>query len=162
MKTPMSTAGRTDASGFTLVELMVVLFLMALFASLVFGLNARQRDSLALRDFGVSLVAYLQLARSTALTEGRPAQCLLNRETGRISCTLLPRTLSLPRGMQLAVDGITDQSRNLLLMEYFMDGSALGGVLTLRYRDDAVRVEVDPLLGVTTFRFEESPDADIS
>ena len=153
----MSTAGRTDASGFTLVELMVVLFLMALFASLVFGLNARQRDSLALRDFGVSLVAYLQLARSTALTEGRPAQCLLNRETGRISCTL-----SLPRGMQLAVDGITDQSRNLLLMEYFMDGSALGGVLTLRYRDDAVRVEVDPLLGVTTFRFEESPDADIS
>ena len=93
---------------------------------------------------------------------GRPAQCLLNRETGHISCTLLPRTLSLPRGMQLAVDGITDQSRNLLLMEYFMDGSALGGVLTLRYRDDAVRVEVDPLLGVTTFRFEESPDADIS
>ena len=43
-----------------------------------------------------------------------------------------------------------------------MDGSALGGVLTLRYRDDAVRVEVDPLLGVTTFRFEGSPDADIS
>ena len=62
----MSTAGRTDASGFTLVELMVVLFLMALFASLVFGLNARQRDSLALRDFGVSLVAYLQLTRSEA------------------------------------------------------------------------------------------------
>ena len=28
--------------------------------------------------------------------ETRRAQCLLNRETGRISCTLLPRTLSLP------------------------------------------------------------------
>lgn len=154
----MSTAGRTDASGFTLVELLVVLLLMALSASLVFGLNLRQRDSLALRDFGVSLGGYLQLARSTALAEGRPALCLLDREKRVISCSLLSRTLPLPRGMSVSVDGFPDAGASLPLMEYFMDGSALGGRLNLRYGEYAAAIEVDPLLGETTYLFEDLRD----
>lgn len=154
----MSTVGKTDAPGFTLVELLVVLLLMALSASLVFGLNLRQRDSLTLRDFGVSLGGYLQLARSTALTEGRSAFCLLDREKRVISCSLLSKNLPLPQGVRVVADGLPETDADLMLMEYFMDGSASGGRLILRFKESSASIEVDPLLGETTYLFEDSPD----
>lgn len=157
----MSIAGKTDP-GFTLLELLVVLLLMALSVSLVFGTNLRQRDSLTLNDFGMSLGGYLQLARSTALTEGRSALCLLDREQRVVSCSLLSRTLPLPQGVHVITDNLHESDADPILMEYFMDGSAVGGRLILRYKEYSAVIEVDPLLGETTYRFEDSPDAHAS
>lgn len=157
----MSRAGKIKSPpGFTLIELLVVLVLLALSASLVFGLNLRQRDSLVLRDFGLSLGAYLQLARSTALTQGRSSLCLL--EDSAVSCSLLSKTLPVPVGLRLVSDLDPNENPPLLLMEYFMDGSALGGVISLTYKGHEALVDVDPLLGETTWKFTDAPHANPS
>lgn len=152
----MSRAGKTSRSrGFTLVEIIVVLVLLAFSATLVFGLNLRQRDKFLLRDFGVSLGSYLQLARSTALTQGRSGRCYLDVESGRIVCPIMPRSLAVPPGLGIALPGVTTEPTSddrVLLMEFYMDGSASGGDIALEYREYSGLISVDPLLGEITYR----------
>lgn len=152
----MSPAGRTEGRGFTLLELLVVLAIMALSATLVFGVNFRQRDKAVLRDFGVSLGGYLQLSRSVALTRGTTSRCFLDAGKGRVNCTLLDKGLAIPDGMAVAGPqgkGPDGDGQPQVIMEYFMDGSSSGGDIGLEYGGHTARVSIDPLLGGTTYRF---------
>jgi general secretion pathway protein H len=152
----MWPAGRTEDRGFTLLELLVVLTIMALSATLVFGVNFRERDKAVIRDFGVSLGGFLQLSRSMALTRGVTTRCVLDAMRGQVNCTLVGKSLAIPEGM-IVVDGRDEDARDVgeprVLMEYYMDGSSSGGKIDLQYGDYTASVSIDPLLGETTYRF---------
>lgn len=127
---------------------------MSLSATLVFGVNFRQRDKAVLRDFGVSLGGYLQLARSMALTRGTPSRCLL--DAGHVQCTLVGKSLAIPEGVTV-IDATgndpQDGGEPRFIMEYYMDGSSSGGDIGLQYGSNTAGVSIDPLLGQTTYRF---------
>jgi len=150
----MSPVGKTEGPGFTLVELLVVLAIMALSATLVFGVNFRQRDKAVIRDFGVSLGGYLQLSRSMALTRGTTSRCILDPVRGEVNSTLVERSLAVPEGLEVRIGERGERdSGGKVLMEYYMDGSASGGDIELEYGDYTARVSIDPLLGQTAYRF---------
>ena len=155
----MLKAGRTrQTQGFTLMEMIVVLVLLAFSATLVFGLNLRQRDKFVLRDFGVSLGSYLQLVRSTALTQVRTGTCVLDLESGQVFSPLSTRTLSVPQGLGIARPQASfepDAQDQLVLMEFFMDGSAAGGNIALEYKGYLGLIQVDPLLGEVRYYFDQ-------
>lgn len=143
------------------MEMIVVLVLLAFSATLVFGLNFRQRDKFVLRDFGVSLGSYLQLVRSTTLMQGRKGVCLLDLETGRVLSPITSRSLAVPAGLGIARPEIRfepDQPDELVLMEFYMDGSAAGGNIALEYKGYVGLIQVDPLLGEVSYYFDQ-PEA---
>lgn len=150
-----SSAGRTSPRGFTLIEMIVVLVMLAAAVSLISGVNLRQRDSLVLRDFGTSLTAFFQLARSTALADGRKSVCLLDVAGRRVYSPGVGRSVSVPAGVDVArrppFPG-TDEE-NVRLMEFFMDGSSSGGAVAMAFGEHTGLIEVDPLLGGVRVRW---------
>ena len=158
----ISKAGKTRSiQGFTLIEMIVVLVLLAFSATLVFGLNLRQRDKFVLRDFGVSLGSYLQLVRSTALTQGRTGTCVLDLDTSRVLSPITSRILAVPVGLGIARPEAPFEPNaedQLLLMEFYMDGSAAGGNIALEYKGYLGLIQVDPLLGEVRYYFDQ-PEA---
>lgn len=150
------SAGRTrPAGGFTLLEMVVVLILLAVAATLVFGINVRQKDRLVLQEFGTSFCAYLQLARSAALAEGRRKACLVDREAMQIFSPGLGRSVRIPEGAEIRrVNPLRPEGNGTeRLMEYYMDGSSSGGEIELSYGENTGLIEVDPLLGQTRLRW---------
>ncbi len=144
-----SSAGKTSPRGFTLIEMIVVLVMLAATVSLISGVNLRQRDSLVLRDFGTSLTAFFQLARSTALADGRKSVCLLDVAGRRVFSPGVGRSVPVPAGVDVArkppFPGTGEE--NVRLMEFFMDGSSSGGTVAVAFGEHTGLIEVDPLLG---------------
>ena len=139
------------------MELMVVLVLLAVAATLVFGLNVRQKDRLLLREFGTSFCAYLQLTRSAALGEGRRKLCLVDRGTMKIFSPGLDRSVRIPQGVEIRrMNPLRPEGNGTeRIMEFYMDGSSSGGEVEVVYGEHAGRIEVDPLLGQTRLRWQE-------
>jgi general secretion pathway protein H len=141
-------AGRAQA-GFTLLELMAVLALMALLMGLVLpGLVRsweREKNRAALRE----LTAALRTARSEAVTRGRKVRLFLNLKTGRYRLEGSTREGTLT-GMSLTDASLVWQNpeKSQGYIVFFGDGSSSGGKLGLveptgrRYL-----LEVEPITG---------------
>ncbi len=118
--------------GFTLLELMVVLALLALLMGLVLpGLQRtvkKERDRATLRQ----LTLVLRLARSQAATTRQRVRVFVNRETGRYWLEGSDRRGVLT-GMRLGETRLVwqDQSHRQGYVAFYGDGSSSGGKLAL-------------------------------
>ena len=74
-------------SGFTLIELMVVLTILVLLAGLVAPSFVRQYHEAKLRSTARDLVALMQYARSQAVVEGTTYRLNIDRDGGRVWVT---------------------------------------------------------------------------
>jgi general secretion pathway protein H len=148
-------AGQAQA-GFTLLELMAVLILMALLLGLVLpGLLhswEREKNRATLRE----LTAALRTARSEAITRGGKVRLLLNLKTGhyRLEGSTLEGILT---GVSLTDARLVwdNPEKTQGYMVFFGDGSSSGGKLALveptgrRYL-----LEVEPITGKVSLRSE--------
>ena len=136
-------------AGFTLLELMAVLALMALLLGLVLPSLLRswerEKNRAALRE----LTAALRTARSEAVTRGRKVRLFLNLKTGRYRLEGSTREGTLT-GMSLTDARLVweDPEKGQGYIAFFGDGSSSGGKLALveptgrRYL-----LEVEPITG---------------
>jgi len=136
-------------SGFTLLELMAVLGLMALILALVLpGLQhtyVRQRDRANLRK----LVVALRTARSEAATTRRRVRVFVDLKTGQYRLEGVPKFGQLT-GMKIVESRLVwqDQVKERGYVAFYGDGSSSGG--RLRLVDPAgvsYRVEVEMITG---------------
>ncbi len=142
--------------GFTLLEMMVVLALLALLLGLVLpGLQRsvkKERDRTNLRQ----LTTALRLARSEAATTQRRVRVFVNRETGRYWLEGSNQQGVLT-GMHLNEASLVwqDQTRNQGYIAFYGDGSSSGGRLLLQ--DSTGRrylVEVHVITGKVSLKTE--------
>ncbi len=127
-----AAASLGPADGFTLLELMVVLALLALLMGLVLpGLQRtvkKERDRANLRQ----LTTTLRLARSQAATTRQRVRVFVNRETGqyRLEGSKRPGVLT---GMRLGETRLVwqDRSHRQGYIAFYGDGSSSGGKLAL-------------------------------
>jgi prepilin-type N-terminal cleavage/methylation domain-containing protein len=143
-------------NGFTLLELVVVLALLALLLGLVLpGLQhniARERDRANLRQ----LTATLRLARSRAATTRQRVRLFVNPETGKYWLEGTNRRGVLT-GMRLGDTRLVwqDRTRHQGYIAFYGDGSSSGGKLALE--DSAGRhydLEVEIITGRVTLKIE--------
>ena len=155
-KTRISIAGRTDISlskppGFTLIELVAVIFLMTLGLSLVLGVNYRQRESFKLRSGGRQTFAFLNACRDLAVLSGRENVCGYAPATGRLFEATRNKTLALPEGVRVlrpeGLDPTLEENAAFPLAVFYADGSAESGTVWLSAGDKALPIELDPVLG---------------
>jgi general secretion pathway protein H len=146
----LGVIGRHDRSqGFTLLELLVVMFLLGL----VYALGGTALDTgssgLNLKAATRQIAAGLRKARSTAVTERRETVWSLDVEARAFQLTGDPKRYDLPGTLAYELftaqsEVITHQAANI---RFFPDGSSTGGRVMISAGETKQSIDVDWLNG---------------
>lgn len=150
VKTPISRPG--DSSGFTVLELIVVLILLAAVAAVVMPSFSGGLKSLEVTTSARDLVTHMRAARSRAISQQRVFRVVLQEEQdGQPSYSLTNdygsafKTVLLPEGTVF----VTPDEQMPYLISFYPDGSSSGGEFRLRSEKGLqLIVDVDPVTGL--------------
>lgn len=149
---------RTSSSGFTLLELLVVLALAGLLMSLVPSLISAAIPGSKLRMESRDLTASLRETRNRAIVTGRkldvtieldpPQYTVANKEPHQMASGITV-TAGKEQGPQsdFLLPQIEQSHENEFTVQFYPDGSSSGAVITLRNSPLAYTVTVDWLSG---------------
>jgi general secretion pathway protein H len=137
-----------DSSGFSLIELLVVLAVLGFTLVLIVGYRAPWSSGLSLRGTAAELAAELRLARSQAIAENRPVVLALDLAGHRYRIGDRPSHL-LPAQLAIALLTISGERRSGTTgdIRFNPDGSSTGGRIVLADGARRVAVGVDWLSG---------------
>jgi general secretion pathway protein H len=125
-------------AGFTLIEMLVVVGVMALVSGLIFPSFARTSQTLLLTRAEAGVAADLRAARAAALRSGRPVALTVAADGS--DYTVGGQTRVLPGHMRLAARGP---------IAFFPDGSSFGGRIDLAEDGRGRVLLVDAVTGLT-------------
>ncbi len=139
-----------EAAGFTLVELLVVLLVIALALGAAIPFLARGPDGQRLDAVAAELVGALRKVRADAIRSNGEALFVVAPEarTWRAGETAEPE--SFPANVVVRAVGARSEmpTEHLIGIRFFADGTSTGGSITLEQGDaPALRVAVDWLTG---------------
>jgi prepilin-type N-terminal cleavage/methylation domain-containing protein len=146
-------ASRPSTSGFTLIELVVVLFIVAAVAAVALPSIGRSVDGLRLRREAGQVAALVRTARLRALTEQRPVRVTLDPARGTVTLTaagpdVRPREIALRRGISARVDAggsaLTFSPRGVARPIRWVLEDTGGRRLAVEVADVGARVRVGP------------------
>lgn len=147
----MRTSTTTDRpdSGFTLVELLVVLALLALAYGMAAPSLGRAIGSGEMHVAARELAAALREARAAAVGGGRAVRFVVDGAAGAYGTGQQRR--AVPRGIEIAAE-VPDSRRlsaRVAAIDFFPDGASTGGRVVLAQRGGgaSVAVAVDWLTG---------------
>ena len=143
----MSAARRP---GFTLIEMIVVLIVVAIIAGLTAPALMRLGETSEDTSDASPLAALFRGARREAIERGTTVTVVLDPEEARFRAdTAGPRGAGLLKEGQLALgDGVVLESDSLRVRFTFRpDGSVFGDTLTVRGRWESSRVSIDRWTG---------------
>ena len=145
---PAATGAR-KASGFSLLELMIVLMLMAIIAAVVIPIFGPGVSTTELKRSAREIAAGLRLARSQAIAQRTEA--ILEVDVAARAFRVLPdpRVHTMPEGIDIK---LYTAQRDLLneqvgAVRFFPDGGSNGGRITLAAGDRKYDVDIDWLTG---------------
>ncbi|HVJ51942.1 MAG TPA: GspH/FimT family pseudopilin [Aliidongia sp.] len=135
-------------SGFTLIEMIIVLAILGLALALIVGRGPLRSETLNARETAGELAAALRETRGKAIAENRPVSFTLDikNQLYRIADG---RPVRLPRNYQLTLMTTTGEVRdeNEGGIRFEPDGSSTGGRIVLTQGARKIQVGVDWLTG---------------
>lgn len=138
--------------GFTLIEMLVVLVVLALLASLTPPLFQAAVPSVRLKAATRDLMATIRLARDLAVSRGQTSELVIDHARGTYVVAGLSREREIPGGVSIrvysAVGGRGAQANPSI--QFYEDGTSSGGVLELSAGKDFFLLEVERLRGRVT------------
>lgn len=137
-------------AGFTLLELVVVLFLAALLVSLVAPSLERPLASARLRAGATEVRALLARARSLAAAQARERAVAIDPGAGEFRIAGEERVRRLPEGVRFESVRIAgEETPGPAAIRFFPDGGGDGAEISLRSEAAGrLRVTVEPLTGL--------------
>ncbi|HZI83330.1 MAG TPA: GspH/FimT family pseudopilin [Casimicrobiaceae bacterium] len=141
--------GTARPAGFTLLEMMIVLVLMAIIASVVIPIFGPGVSTTELKRSARELAAGLRLARSQAIAQRTEAILELDLAARSFRVPPDPRVHTISDGIELKLftaqrDLVNDQ---LGAVRFFPDGGSNGGRITVAAGDRKYDVDIDWLTG---------------
>lgn len=139
---------RRSGRGFTLLELLVVLFLVSLMVGVAATRFSAGSESAELKAEARKLVALMRQTRARAVADS--VSLGIAAPAGEAGYRLVPegKEVLLPAGMQLLV---RPQAKDLAFVEpgifFYPDGGSNGGTLTLTTEQGSWQLEVNWLTG---------------
>jgi general secretion pathway protein H len=136
-------------AGFTLLEMLIVLALMAIIAGVVIPIFGTGVSTTELKRATREVAAGLRLARSQAIAQRSDSVLMLDVAGRTFSVPPDPRVHSMPSGIELKLftaqrDLVSDQ---VGAVRFFPDGGSTGGRITLAAGDRKFDVDIDWLTG---------------
>lgn len=143
VKAPRST------SGFTLLELLVVLVLMALMTGLAIPLISAGTPGAQIKAASRELMAGLRETREQAIVSRQPVALSINVDDRRFQIAGQPSAFQLPGKLQIGLFvADVDDNGKVGSFIFYPDGSSTGGGVTLTLDGQTNRINVDWLTGV--------------
>ena len=150
---PEASASTDATAGFTLVEMLVVLAIMALVAAIAApGLVSHYRTK-SLETVAGEITMRLRLSRTSAIATARPRQIVVDLGSRLIRFGERD-SLALPDDVKVTV--ITGQETVVAdrqtVLTFLPDGSASGMDIALEQKGRTARIAVNWLTGLSTWR----------
>jgi len=141
--------GINDNNGFTLLELMVVLFIMVL-GSAVIGVNLSSGNNATAHQRAANdIVSALRYARGTALLSHRETAVTFNLNNNSYTVDNRDKVYMIPETIKVTV--VTAQSQllgqNSGSIRFFADGSSTGGRVSLKRDENVWQIDINWLTG---------------
>ncbi|UVK46533.1 prepilin-type N-terminal cleavage/methylation domain-containing protein [Mesorhizobium sp. AR07] len=150
---PGASAPADATAGFTLVEMLVVLAIMALVAAIAApGLVSNYRTK-TVETLAGEITMRLRLARTSAIATARPKQVVVDLGTRTVRFGERD-SIALPDDVKMTV--ITGQETVVAgrqtVLTFLPDGSASGMDISLQQKGRTTRIAVNWLTGLPTWR----------
>ncbi|MER9843849.1 prepilin-type N-terminal cleavage/methylation domain-containing protein [Mesorhizobium australicum] len=146
-----SQAEETTAAGFTLIEMLVVLGIMAIVAAIAAPGVVQRYRSESLQSVSSEIVLRLRMSRAVAVATARPRQVVIDTR-GRTMRFHDKYVLNLPDDLKLTVttgrETVTDGGKAVLT--FLPDGSSSGIEIDLQRTEQTAHVEVNWLTGLAS------------
>ena len=141
----------TKTRGFTLLELLVVIVLIAAVTGLAVGVLGVGKSGRELRGAARTLATELRFTRVQAMTTGKSQTLQLDLDARSWNAARKHHG-EISRDLQLRFDGVRQEQRSQrsAAIRFFPDGSSTGGRISLRAGNAGIRVDVRWLTGEVT------------
>ncbi len=149
--TRLSPAASDCEGGFTLLELLAVLTILAVSAALVLPRTSGTRQSAVVRAAAVDLVAGLKAARAGAMTSSRTQTFTLDPQSRRYWVDNIVAPKRLPAGVAISIEPDGDTSAPIEFA-FRPDGSADDRRIRLSSPRQSATVSIDWLTGCVDMR----------
>jgi len=135
--------------GFTLLELIVVLALMAILMTVVPPMISSALPGTQLKSASRELAAGLRYARNHALTVREEATLTMDVDKHSFQITGRKKAYAIPQDLKIEILTAESETKgeNIGAIRFFPDGGSTGGRITLSYGERAFGVDVDWLTG---------------
>lgn len=140
-------------NGFSLLEMLVVLLIIAVTMGLFFRINFRQKESVIIRSFSSEMSMFMAAARGQAIVHGRENICLYLPDSGMITEELKGRELPVPEGVELVFED-SDKTGKRAFASFYPDGSIVLEDFFIRSLEHKFVPEADPFMGRVRFEAE--------
>ena len=149
MTKPSFTGMQTADAGYTLLELMVTLAIIALAAALVLPRIGAGGDQIALRSAALQLAASLRATRAEAMAASSEAALVVDIDQRRYWTVGAVKARTLPLGVAIVAGNSRDQpvAMNRARIRFQPDGSSSGGWIGLRSKSHTAGITIDWLTG---------------
>jgi general secretion pathway protein H len=139
---------RNSAAGFTLLELLLVLSILALLTAIAVPLLTSPSDGVRLRSAGEQIAAALRLARAGAIARNGEVAIVIETESRTIHQNgSAVQKFASDIFVQLTIAESERATPTRGGFRFFADGSSTGGDILLRLRERELRLCVDWLTG---------------
>lgn len=139
---------RTEAqAGFTLLELLVVLVILALSATAVMSIGRSSLESARVRSFLVEAEAMFRDARTAAIETRAQTAVTIDTKGRRLSMSDGSRMLEMPKGVSLDAKVAVPKDGGLPAVRFFPSGASTGGQLTFNFRGRSYGLRINWLTG---------------
>lgn len=141
----MATSQRARQRGFTLVELLVVLGMVALMMTVAIPRFSRSTPGIEMEATVATLHDQLRLSRDAAISQNRESWLELDLSEGEYRRSDTTRPRKLPDGISLAMvvarRELTGEQRGRI--RFFPDGTSTGGAIRLSRGNQSQELAVD-------------------
>lgn len=144
---------RGSVGGFTLIELMVVMLILGLVATLSTFLVIRGVKERRPVEFQHKFITTLRTARLMAINQGEPVPFVIDAETRTFSAGDGDK-VEIPEEAEIKGDGLLEGGEGESVILFYPDGSSSSAELTLKWGDREWRISVG-ILG----KVEENRDS---
>ncbi|OIQ74949.1 hypothetical protein GALL_433900 [mine drainage metagenome] len=140
---------RKRHSGFTLLELLVVLVLMGLITGMAVPLLSSGLPGAQLKASARELLAGLRQARDQAITRRQDAALTIDVQKHNFQVTGDSRVYKLPAKVKIGLFvADTQAAGDVGAFRFYPDGSSTGGRVTVSLDRTTYRIDVDWLTGM--------------
>lgn len=140
---------RSPRAGFTLVEMLVVLALMAIIAAIAIPILGPGVSTSELKSAARKVAAGLRMAREDAVATRNDTRLVLDLEHRTFQIERDAHVYALPRGLELKLFTAQNDimSESVGAIRFYPDGGSTGGRVTLAAGERKFEVDVDWLTG---------------